>query len=93
MSATFQSQHRNFCLYLDSPPRRIEGTEIRYGQGVKCQFVNGVFNTNDAKLAERLRKHSACGVTFHEVLAEKVPDPARAKSPETAAGTAGKPAA
>lgn len=75
MSATFQSQHRNFCLYLDSPPRRVEGTEIRFGQGVKCQFINGVFNTSDPKLAERMRKHRACGVTFHEVLAEKVPEP------------------
>lgn len=90
MSFTFKSQHPNFCLYLDKPPRRIEGTEIKYGEGFKCQFTGGFFRTGDAKLAERLRKHRAHGSTFHEVVAEKVPENARAK-PATSAES--KPAA
>lgn len=80
MTGTFQSQHRNFCLYLDSPRRKVEPNgEVRYGEGLKCQFLNGVFNTSDPKLAERLRGHRAFGVTFHEVIADKVPSTQKTK--------------
>lgn len=70
MSTRFASPHRNFCLYLESPKRQIVNGEVNHEGGQKCQFVNGTFATDDEKLAARLRKHRACGVTFHEMKAE-----------------------
>jgi len=72
MSTTrFRSQHRNFCLYLDSPRRQVEGMEVKHSGGLKCQFTEGQFATDDARLAQRLRTHAAHGVTFHELPIEQ----------------------
>jgi len=67
----FRSQHRNFCLYLDSPKRQVEGMEVKHSGGLWCQFVNGQYATDDTKLAQRLRAHSSHGVSFHELPIEQ----------------------
>ncbi len=70
MSTRFASQHRNFCLYLESPKRKLVNNEVTHEGGVKCQFVNGTYATDDTRIAAALRKHPACGVSFHEMKTE-----------------------
>ena len=70
MSTRFASPHRNFCLYLESPKRQIVDGQVSHEGGVKVQFVNGSYATKDNAIAAKLRKHPACGVTFHEMTDE-----------------------
>ncbi|GEM_PF-2905799 len=66
----FASPHRNYCIYLESPKRKLERDEVKHEGGVKCQFVNGAYATDDPRVAAALRKHPACGTAFHEMKAE-----------------------